>query len=259
MNPASGSVLLIDDDAALGHSWSLLLRHAGHRCDYARDVATATELYRLHRYQAVITDVNMPEVDGIAFMATLLKDRPVPVIVITGNPTVQAALAAIRISVIAFLVKPFPAATLLAAVDRALVAERVNAHVAVSLERIETWRAEMLAFESLLQGEAQPTHVATTLVALTARHLMDGMAELRLQISALGTPAMTTDPAAVAALNATKPVVMLEAIRDTIAVLDRTKDAFRSRELGELRKRLEILLRDDNSGDSPQVAPTSHR
>ena len=88
---------------------------------------------------------------------------------------------------------------------------------------------------------------------------MEGLADLRLQIAGVAAVQSEATPEAIAALNATRPIAMMEAIHDTIAVLDRTKDAFRSRELGELRKRLEALLLVEKAADSTKGRTGEYR
>lgn len=236
-----GRVLLIEDDPGLGTIACATLARAAIECDHVTTASEARSRFQQTVYTAVVTDINIPDGDGIALVKSLQEIRRTPVIVMTGNPTVKAALAAIEVPLVAFLIKPFTAEILLAEVTRALAAGRVMTEVANTLQQVETWRSELLAFETMLKGAQPSTDAAAALLALNARHLMAAMAELRVQIAAVTAPAANSDAAA-EALNTTRPLVLLEAIRDTIAVLDRTKDAFRSRELGELRKRLASLI-----------------
>ena len=52
-------------------------------------------------------------------------------------------------------------------------------------------------------------------------------------------------------LESSRPLVLLEALRDTIAVLEKTKSSFKSKELGDLRVRLEQLVRGTRGGSGP--------
>jgi DNA-binding response OmpR family regulator len=241
-------VLLIEDDASFGGAVRRALELAGAACDHAPDAAAARRLFAQHHYHAVVADVHIPDDDGVQLVAEFQQTRRVPVIVMTGEPTLASTLAALRVPLVAFLTKPFEMTALLEALQRAVAAEKVFSSVAATRQRVDTWRSELAAFETLLPRAAAPATAAGTLLALNARHVMEAMAELRLQIAAFTTDAApAASPAAVAALESSRPVVLLEAIRETIAVLDRTKDAFRSRELGELRRRLEALV---SSGES---------
>ena len=67
-------------------------------------------------YELVITDINMPGIDGIEFIKEL--DGRYEVIVITGNATLSRAIESIRLGVKDFLTKPFEIDTLLAAIKR---------------------------------------------------------------------------------------------------------------------------------------------
>ena len=113
-------VHLIDDDADARDSLSFLLETA--------DVATATyESARAFLDVAgdasgcIITDIRMPEIDGLALLARL-NDMGVrlPVIVITGHADVPLAVQAMKLGAIDFIEKPFSETLILAAVARAM-------------------------------------------------------------------------------------------------------------------------------------------
>jgi DNA-binding NtrC family response regulator len=70
-------------------------------------------------YDVVITDLSMPKLDGMEFIKKL--NGRYPVIIITGNPSLQRALDSIKFGVKDFLVKPFEIDELVSAIDRAKV------------------------------------------------------------------------------------------------------------------------------------------
>ena len=78
-------VLIVDDDEMVRKLISTLLSKKGHLCEQARDGLDALAKSSQNEYDAVITDVVMPNMDGILLTRELLKKYPaLPVMVMTG-------------------------------------------------------------------------------------------------------------------------------------------------------------------------------
>ncbi|MDH5490726.1 MAG: response regulator transcription factor [Myxococcales bacterium] len=100
-------ILLVDDDAGVLGTTGRVLERAGYDVEGARSVAEARHLLESERFDLLITDIHMPGEDGIALLRTREEHRPkVPVIVITGQPSVGTAVEALRHAAIDYLVKP---------------------------------------------------------------------------------------------------------------------------------------------------------
>jgi CheY-like chemotaxis protein len=117
-------ILLIDDMAAVRRALGLILVEAGHNVTPAPDGAVALRLLQEQRFDLVITDMLMPEVDGrgVMFFLNALERRPGVIAISGGGPdvvrSVQLHLAELETD--AFLDKPVEKTELLAAVDRVL-------------------------------------------------------------------------------------------------------------------------------------------
>jgi PAS domain S-box-containing protein len=122
---SAGRLLLVDDEETFLRSTAALLRREGYECVCASDAATAAKLLREDGYDVLITDIKMPgNID-----LELVRELPhiatgVPVILVTGYPSLQTATAAVQLSVVAYLVKPFDFSELLANVRSALAREQ---------------------------------------------------------------------------------------------------------------------------------------
>src|SRR5690242_14942558 len=80
------AVLLIDDDLAVLGSLTLLLEISGFRVLTARDGAQGLREFRKHSPAVVVTDILMPEQDGIGLIMQMRRERPgVKVIAISGG------------------------------------------------------------------------------------------------------------------------------------------------------------------------------
>ncbi|MDN3722943.1 sigma-54 dependent transcriptional regulator [Aequorivita sp. SDUM287046] len=102
------NILIVDDDINI---LELLQRHL-HSLDYhtfkAISVKEAVAILRDTEIDLLITDLKMPEVDGFQLIKFASEHYPkMPKLVVTGYPSVQDALSAIKSGVVDYLVKPF--------------------------------------------------------------------------------------------------------------------------------------------------------
>lgn len=82
------SILLIDDDSLVRESLTIHLQDAGHDVTSAADGRAGIDTFRAGDFKLVITDLFMPEVEGIETIRLLRQDNAdVPIIAITGGPT----------------------------------------------------------------------------------------------------------------------------------------------------------------------------
>ena len=121
-------ILIVDDDQTTLASISRAFRLAGYEavvCDHA---AGAIALARGERFDVVISDVVMPGKDGLAMLSDLRElGVATPVIMISGQATVDMAVRATRLGAIDFLEKPISADKLLITVENALRLVRLEA------------------------------------------------------------------------------------------------------------------------------------
>ncbi|MEI9931375.1 MAG: response regulator FixJ [Rhizomicrobium sp.] len=115
------AVFVVDDDDAVRESLEFSLKLAGHHVESFSSAATFLASGASSRPGCLITDIRMPEMDGIELQEELKKRGSVlPVIVITGHGDVPLAVRAMKAGAGDFLEKPFARDALLAAVERAL-------------------------------------------------------------------------------------------------------------------------------------------
>jgi two-component system response regulator FixJ len=117
----SDTVHVVDDDEALRHSLSFLLKSA--KLDVRAYESAADFLSAVSGLKSgcVITDVRMPEISGVDLLRRLRElNVGLPVIVVTGHGDVPLAVEAMKLGAIDFLEKPFDDEALLAAVRSAL-------------------------------------------------------------------------------------------------------------------------------------------
>ncbi|HVB37980.1 MAG TPA: sigma-54 dependent transcriptional regulator [Vicinamibacterales bacterium] len=121
-----GPVLLVEDKASLRRMLREVLETAGHSVVEADSLAAAREALREARPEIVLTDLRLPDGDGLSVLNDARDADPtLPVIVMTAYGGVQDAVAAMKAGALDFLAKPVDPDHLLLLVERALVARRL--------------------------------------------------------------------------------------------------------------------------------------
>ena len=115
------SVLVVDDERTVCNSCKKILTREGYSVDFALSGKEALNKVRGNRFDAVIADWKMPEIDGIEIAKRIKKVNPnTAVIMITGYPSVESSIKAMRSGVSDYVPKPFTPEELSDAMMRAL-------------------------------------------------------------------------------------------------------------------------------------------
>ena len=114
-------VLVVDDDCTIREVAAIILSRRGYRCELAKNGVEAMQRISQGRIDAVVTDVEMPEMDGIALTRQLSQDfSDLPVMVMTGNLDDDYKEIAFHAGAREFLSKPFAVPDLIAKLHRML-------------------------------------------------------------------------------------------------------------------------------------------
>jgi DNA-binding response OmpR family regulator len=110
----SHKVLLVDDDAAVRHMMNATLEHKGFEVVAAANVSDALKLIANETFDALITDLHMPNPgDGFTVVTAMRHSQPNALtLLVSGYPDVQNAMAAILLEADEIIVKPFEVAKL---------------------------------------------------------------------------------------------------------------------------------------------------
>ncbi len=122
-------VLIVDDDPALLQALpeALRLRMAGVTVDTADSGAAALDRIAAREYDAIVIDIKMPGMDGLALLAEIRTRRPdTPVLMVTGHGEHALALQALRGGAYDFIQKPIDRDHFVAALSRAMRAHALN-------------------------------------------------------------------------------------------------------------------------------------
>jgi DNA-binding NtrC family response regulator len=117
----SKTILIVEDETVLRESLAELLAEEGHTVKQAENGKVAHDLILKEPVDLVLTDVRMPEMDGLTLLGHLRQILPqTPVIVITAYGTVEHAVTAVRSGAFDYLLKPVKFDDVLIKVQRAL-------------------------------------------------------------------------------------------------------------------------------------------
>jgi putative two-component system response regulator len=128
LDEKSARVLVVDDEAYIREIICRKLTAEGYECDDAGDAESALAKLTGDSYDCVLSDINMPGMDGIELLRTIRRtDGDVAVIMITGAPDLDGALEAMRLGAYDHLAKPLNLGHLSLTVERAIEQKRLIA------------------------------------------------------------------------------------------------------------------------------------
>jgi len=240
----SGRILLADDEETFLQSTADLLRQNGYQCVCVPDAGMAVEKLRTEDYDLLIADIKMSgnaELELIRDMSHIAEGMPV--ILVTGYPTVHSAIQSIQLPVIAYLVKPPDFNELLQCVR--ISVERYHTYKAVcgTYKRLQEWIQELEKIKILMCKPATDASSISTssFLDLTLHNIISALWELKPLADA--TALNNGRQAAPGLTEPIKSDMYMETLREAISVLEKTKSAFKSKDLGRLRKRLEEAIK----------------
>jgi len=153
------TVLLIDDDESLRRVVEYNLHEEGYRVLTAVDGTSGLQAFRADAVDLVLTDVRMPEMDGLELLARVKAMQPdLPVIMLTAHGTIDSAVEAMKLGAFDYLTKPFNREQLKAAVRKALeVAALTNEN-----RYLREVVAERFSFANMIAGSRAMRAVTET-------------------------------------------------------------------------------------------------
>lgn len=237
-----GRILIADDEEAFRLATRLFLRQQNFHCDVAPDASVALEMLRSSEYDLLICDIHMPGNVDLELVATLpAVTSALPVILLTGHPSVKSAARSVRLQVVAYLVKPCETEELLALAEQAIANYRAYRAVGTNRQRLETWARDLSQIEQVLRTSPGAGRAPTeAYLGLMLGNLLSVLVDLK-----RFTEALAHRPGKE---GVSQQVTLHRALQETIEVLEKTKQSFKSKELGELRRRLENLIQTPPTG-----------
>jgi len=114
-------ILIVDDDPEILEVITDILREGGYAVDTAPDGVKAITYIDAESYDLVITDLNLPEVDGMMVLKHVVDQSPDTMcIILTGYGTIKSAVEAIKTGAFDYITKPIKSGEILMVVEKAL-------------------------------------------------------------------------------------------------------------------------------------------
>ena len=116
-------ILIVEDEKPISNLIRLSLKKAGYDCTCAYDGAEAADILEERRFDLILLDVMLPEIDGFSLME-YIRPMEIPVIFLTAKNAVNDRVKGLELGAEDYLVKPFEIIELLARVN--VVLRRYN-------------------------------------------------------------------------------------------------------------------------------------
>ncbi len=241
-----GRILFADDEESFRSPFAKMLREDGYECDCASDAVEVLEKLKKNSYDLLISDICMPgnvELELIKEISEIAEGMPV--ILITGFPSVDSAVESVKLTVAAYLVKPFKISVLRNHVEKAIAHSQAYRAVINTRKRIQDWDNELVNIKKLISGETGKTSsvAINTFYDLTLQNIVGLLMELKHLTDILISH--EDEQYVCNLLNCPSLEMFKGGLFETVKVLKKTKNAFKSKDLAELRKKLETILENE--------------
>jgi DNA-binding NtrC family response regulator len=120
-------ILVVDDDPEIREGVADVLRQAGYDVDEAKDGKKAIKCIETGSYDLVLTDLNLPKVDGMKVLRHVLDESPDTIcIILTGFGTIKGSVEAIKMGAFDYISKPVKSDEIVIVVEKALKYRRLE-------------------------------------------------------------------------------------------------------------------------------------
>ena len=238
-------ILVADDDESFLITTAEILKKQGYACITVSNASDALDVLSANTIHLLVSDINMPGNEDLSLLDNLKElSLGIPVILVTGTPTVDTAVKSVGLNVSSYIVKPFDIEEFLAAVKEAVQLSSLRYSIDSSMSGLLNITDQLAELREQMNLMAKPDvgSAASNYLSVLISGIVDSLAA--------GVTAMNSiqegsapDVEGFGPYAASEDNVMLvTAIKETISTLEGTKKAFKSKELGNLRKKLNIAL-----------------
>ncbi len=141
----SKKILVVDDEQSMRDTLQIMLEKEGFVVELAADGIEALEKFKREIYDLVLTDLKMPELDGIKLIEKILSLSQVPIIIMTAYATKDEAIKALNLGASFFIEKPFKKQELINFINRAIkMEELIKENIILKTERTKSHGLEMI-------------------------------------------------------------------------------------------------------------------
>ena len=115
------NILVIDDERSIRNTLKDIIEYEDHQVKLAEDGPAAIDLFKQNKFDLVLCDIKMPEMDGMEVLEQLMElNNEVPVVMISGHGNIETAVESIKKGAYDFISKPLDLNRLLVTLKNAL-------------------------------------------------------------------------------------------------------------------------------------------
>lgn len=153
---AGESLLIVEDDPFMRELLSESLSEAGYQTKTAENGAETRSLLPRIEFDVALIDLSLPDADGMQLVDDISEaSSEVQIIILTGYPSIESAIEALRRGAQDYLIKPFKIPEVQAAIARALKNQKLQTEVRGLRRQVRDLEQEV---SRLTAGGAQPTN-----------------------------------------------------------------------------------------------------
>lgn len=229
-----GRILVADDEATFARPLAAVFGLEGFIADAVFDAASVRAKLREERYEVLISDINMPGNDALELVQEVgTGEYGIPVILLTGAPSIQTAARAVQLGAVAYLLKPIDFSELLPLVRRSVSQYRTRQLARAHRQRLQQWVREVDALEAALT-RPESGNPAGDFVARSLNNLLAALLDVKRATELVAAAQQQS--------NVIWQANTVQALQKSIDVLERTRRNFKSTELRDLRHELQALV-----------------
>jgi len=167
-----------------------------------------------------------------------------PVILVAGNPSVETATQSIQLPVAAYMDKPLDFEMLLQHVKNSISKYRTYCSFQGTSKRLQEWQKDLESIKNLLSNasETSTSVPVNTFFKLTFRNIADSLLDLEHLIEGYNTN--SDEQYACNLLDCPSITKMKKGLTESVEVLKKTKESFKSKDLARLRDKLDTIIKD---------------
>lgn len=239
-----GKILMADDEETFLQSTAALLRRRGFECDCVNDAPGALAKLRSQQYDLMIADIKMPGNTDLELIKSLPQVAPgMPVIMVTGYPSLESAAQSIELPVVAYLVKPVDFDQLLEQAKISVEYSRTYRAVAGAPAHVQDWRLELGSVRRIISQTAGETSLPgiDAFMTQTFRMIVHHLADMKHMVETLAVRSLEQDFGHQS--STARYMELVDVIFEAISVLERIKHVLPSEELDVLRLKLKRVVK----------------
>ncbi|MHC4267617.1 MAG: response regulator [Planctomycetota bacterium] len=239
-----GKILIADDEKSFSRSTADLLTREGYGCSISHNAETAKRMLYTLSYDLLIADIHMPGNAELELVKEVqITIEGLPIILITGIPSIDTATQSLHLPVVAYLTKPLDFEKLLTHVKDSINKYKTYCTFQDASQRLNKWQKDLQSIKELINNNSQPTSVPiNTFFKLTFQNIAESLLGMEHLVDKLGTS--DSEQNVCNLLDCPSLKELKKGLMETEEVLKKTKRAFKSKDLGILSKKLDKIIKD---------------